>query len=124
MKTPDLDNGLFEIIYEDELRKLTRSLSPLLLMVELYKIDNQKLAEFINGIISADKLLEKEENAFTVNVHHSNIIQDIKKKTGAHLRLATYPKYFGDNQNDYEKVWLLVFDNREEHLKYLKRGNS
>jgi hypothetical protein len=121
MKTLDLPHGLFEVIYEEELRELTRSLSPLLLMVELRGIDNQKLAEFINGFISANDLIEEEAAAFTINVHHSNIIQDIKRRTRGHLRLAIYPKNFGNiDVKNYEKAWLLVFDTEEDHRKYLE----
>jgi hypothetical protein len=119
MKNLDLINNNFEVIYEEELRALTRSLAPLLLITELHNTANRRLADFINGLITAEEFIG-ERHAFTADVHRSNITQDIKRKTRGHLRLATYPKFFGDDTSDYEKIWILSFDEVQDHLNYLK----
>ena len=121
MKDLELDNGLFEVIYESELLELTRSLNPLLLLVELYKIDAYNLARFINGLDSAEKMLGEKRHSFTAEVHRSNIQQNVKTATKANLRMASIPVVFGMSDSRQERIWLLLFNNKEDQQAYLEK---
>jgi hypothetical protein len=122
MKTPDLEDNLFDIIYEDELREITKSFSALLLMTKLHNIDDQKLASFINGMVTAYDLLENEGQIFTLNTHLSNIRGSVRKQLSGNLRLALYPKTIGVQQ--FVRVWIISFTNQENYSNYSKKKSE
>jgi hypothetical protein len=101
----------YEVIFDDDLKELTRHLSPLLLFAKLNGIKNNELARILYKPSEIKNLSlngpNGQEGVKFIGLRY-RLITDVIKKTGSELHLAVMPTHDRDDTKEkYERIWVL-----------------
>jgi hypothetical protein len=111
----------WDVIYEDEINKITLALKSILLFANLLDIDNQKLSKLFHDHYKFGDLVptaRKEDIVKFVGLRY-RLKSDIKNVTGAELHLAVVPLDLP--ATEFQRIWILYFRDKETHINYLNK---